>query len=214
MTDSVGIDRASKRWILVRLRDGRFADATVADSLTPAPQICDRAETVAIDIPLSFPTGATRQSEVAGRHILGRRSSTMFATPPRSVLEEPTYQDALTRSRSEYNKGISAQAYALRTGIFDAISAPLPLVETHPELSFLAMTDEDSLAPKKTWTGMRQRIRLLQDQGIVIPEALGLAGLIATDDLLDAAAAAWTAHRISTGEAVALGFSEHGQIWF
>jgi predicted RNase H-like nuclease len=36
----------------------------------------------------------------------------------------------------------------------------------------------------------------------VVPDELGEAGKAAPDDVLDAAAAAWGAHRIATGQAV------------
>lgn len=45
---------------------------------------------------------------------------------------------------------------------------------------------------------------MLKDAGIVIPDHLGNAKAAGTDDVLDAAAAAWSAKRIATGTAVSL----------
>ena len=51
-----------------------------------------------------------------------------------------------------------------------------------------------------------QRRSLLAQQGITIPDELGGdAGLMPADDILDAAAAAWTAHRYETGDVKSLG---------
>ena len=50
------------------------------------------------------------------------------------------------------------------------------------------------------------RRRLLEGAGIQIPDHLdGSTGLVAVDDLLDAAAAAWTAQRFASGSAHAIG---------
>jgi predicted RNase H-like nuclease len=56
-------------------------------------------------------------------------------------------------------------------------------------------------ASKKTWNGLQQRRRLLERAGIRLPDEVGEAGRRAgPDDLLDAAAAAWSAIRIGSGQ--------------
>ncbi|HCP61807.1 MAG TPA: DUF429 domain-containing protein, partial [Actinobacteria bacterium] len=55
------------------------------------------------------------------------------------------------------------------------------------------------LGRKKSWNGLMQRWRLLSSEGIELPEAAGPAGAAAPDDVLDAAAAAWSANRIANG---------------
>ena len=58
------------------------------------------------------------------------------------------------------------------------------------------------LTRKKTWAGAEQRRRLLDGAGIRLGRELGLAGEMAgVDDILDAAAAAWTAQRYAKGQA-------------
>ena len=49
-----------------------------------------------------------------------------------------------------------------------------------------------------------ERLDLLERNGITVPSALGVAGAAAPDDVLDAAAAAWTAGRIANGAARSL----------
>ncbi len=50
----------------------------------------------------------------------------------------------------------------------------------------------------------RERVRLLRDQRLVIPEEIAYAGDAGAEDLLDAAAAAWSATRIANGHALSL----------
>ena len=53
---------------------------------------------------------------------------------------------------------------------------------------------------KSTWAGAVRRRQLLAARGIDLDGDLGLAGLrVGVDDVLDAAAVAWTARRIADG---------------
>lgn len=62
-----------------------------------------------------------------------------------------------------------------------------------------------------TWTGMWQRIGLLESVGIAIPRELGsLADGTPSEDLLDAAAAAWSAWRILVGTSKSVSEPESG----
>ena len=62
---------------------------------------------------------------------------------------------------------------------------------------------------KKTWNGQMERRALLAAQGIELPDQLDeLAGKAPVDDLLDAAAAAWTAWRCVRGTGEALSGSD------
>jgi len=53
--------------------------------------------------------------------------------------------------------------------------------------------------PKKSWHGQVDRLRLLAVAGIRIPGDLGPVSATPPDDVIDAAAAAWSAHRIAAG---------------
>ena len=69
--------------------------------------------------------------------------------------------------------------------------------EVHPELCFTAMNDMRRLRfRKKSAGGAFERLGLLRKHGINIdPGTLGGAATIPLDDVLDAAACAWTAAR-------------------
>jgi predicted RNase H-like nuclease len=77
------------------------------------------------------------------------------------------------------------------------------LVEVHPEVSFAAMAGRPLAHRKKSWAGALERWELLAARGVALRGACGEAGaLAAVDDLLDAAAVAWTALRVARGAAV------------
>ena len=69
------------------------------------------------------------------------------------------------------------------------------VIEVHPELSFREMAGAPLELSKKSEDGIQHRRALLAAAGIHIPDDLQSVGGVAVDDLLDAAAAAWTAHR-------------------
>ena len=86
-----------------------------------------------------------------------------------------------------------------------------PLHEVHPEVSFAAMNGQPLEHSKISWAGCIARRELLAEHGIHLPDQLGDAGKARLDDVLDAAAAAWSAHRIATVESPALTRSERGR---
>ena len=71
----------------------------------------------------------------------------------------------------------------------------------HPELSFAALAGAPLPDSKHTSAGLAVRRDLLAQAGITLP--LKVAGA-AENDLLDAAAVAWSARRIAAGTATTL----------
>src|SRR5262249_28377254 len=123
----------------------------------------------------------------------------VFPTPPRAALEAPSYAAARAVLPS-----LSAQSYALRRKILEVDEALTERVfEVHPEASFAALAGAPMAHPTRTWTGMRERRRLLAGTGIEVPDALPGCDA-AADDVLDAAVVAWTAARKARGEAGSL----------
>ena len=99
-------------------------------------------------------------------------------------------------------RGVSAQAHALGRRILHVteLARSDPRIrEVHPEVSFRAMNDRQALAHrKKSAGGALERIEILRRHGIELDQ-LGPAASVPLDDVLDAAAAAWSAHRVSIG---------------
>jgi predicted RNase H-like nuclease len=209
MTQTAGVDGCPKGWIAIVLTDGRFAGAEFSPSFAELLDHLSEAQVIAVDIPIGLPDGPDRRpADVEAKKLLGPRGSSVFATPPRAVLEVPTYTEANRLSKHLFNHGISAQSYALRAKILevDACAAGDDRIfEVHPEVSFTEMNGEPPAHSKKSWHGQRARLRLLANAGITIPDDLGAVGRIPSDDIIDAAAAAWSAMRIAQGQAKRVG---------
>lgn len=201
-----GIDAHPRGWVAVDLCDGRVTRVRSAprlDALT-SPDCA----AIGVDIPLGFPERGWRAADRAARAVVGARRNSVFLAPPRSVWEQDEWETANALTRQLTDSGLSKQAYALRAKVLEADvlrqSSALPLYEVHPEVSFATMNGAPLDAPKKSWNGQAVRRRLLAERGLLLAENLGRAGSVAVDDILDAAAAAWSAHRIATGAAESL----------
>jgi predicted RNase H-like nuclease len=190
----VGIDGTKGGWVAVELEDGRFVRDYVLRPETNDFRELREAVVLAVDIPIGF---GPRQADAAARAFLPGAASTVFTTPSREVLTRP-FGPGL---------GASAQAHALGPRIVHVTALERHddrIHEAHPEVSFRAMNRGAPLAHrKKSAGGALARIGLLREQGIEL-HGLRAAGLAPIDDVLDAAACAWTAQRIATGHAGSL----------
>jgi predicted RNase H-like nuclease len=189
-----GVDGTKGGWVAIVLDDGRFAgDRLLRPVETDFAELGD-AEVVAVDIPTGF---GPRAADRVARALLAGAASTVFPTPSRAVLEAPFGP----------GRGVSAQAHALGARIVHVTELARHdrrFREVHPEISFRALNGGRPLGyRKKSAAGALRRRALLHGAGIELSE-LGEAGLAPLDDVLDAAAAAWSAHRILTGEAESL----------
>jgi predicted RNase H-like nuclease len=207
----LGVDACRAGWAGIALAGGE-ARAYFAPGIR---ELADRAaadgplQVIAIDIPIGLADAGRRGADVLARKELQGRWPSLFITPVRAAVEAADYQAAAAENRRLAGEGLSRQAFALRAKILDvdqwlqaARPAPARVVEVHPELSFAAMAGTPLRSRKNTWAGAVQRETLLAQAGIVLDGDLGLAGEQAgVDDVLDAAAAAWTARRVSHGSA-------------
>jgi predicted RNase H-like nuclease len=210
----VGVDGYRRGWVAVELLDGRFAGAAVFASFSELAGAYAGAPVLAVDIPIGLPEAGTRPADAAARSFLRPRSSAVFTTPVRAALVAPNYAAARAIAPTT-----SSQAYALGKKILEVdlvAEGDDRIHEVHPEVSFRALTGR-SLPPKKTWNGLNARREALAGAGIVLPGDLPAGGLAPPDDVLDAAAAAWSADRIARGEASTLPADDRrriGPIWF
>jgi predicted RNase H-like nuclease len=158
---------------------------------------------VGIDMPLGLLETGWREADRAARGLLGPRRSSVFAIPPRAVWAQTSYRAANQRCRELTGQGFSIQAWGLRAKLLEANqyrqTCGHPLYEVHPELAFGALAGVPLAASKHTGAGRDERRRLLALAGLEIP-AVTPAALIG--DVLDAAAVAWSARRIASGQAV------------
>ena len=184
---------------------------------------------VAVDMPVGLPGPERRTADIEARGLLGPRRSSLFWTPPLSVLDATDHAEANRRSREYTDRGISAQTFnlmpkirelraALAPGDFEPAARPRA-VEVHPESSFVRLAGAPMSSSKRKLAGIQERLAALAE---VFPDISGTALLTplpktagsptpTPDDLLDAAAAAWTARRIVTGAAACLGAGEYDE---
>jgi predicted RNase H-like nuclease len=206
----LGVDRASGGWVGVALLDGAFATLAYAQELGVLVQAMEARHgplaAIAVDMPLALRSGRARAVDALARARLpGRARSRLYAMPPRESLEAPTHAAAVDVARCLGAPAPSRQAYGLRAAIADAAAfaraTSTPTHEAHPELSLLALGGLSAIAhPKKSWAGHRARREALEAVGIVVTSS-DVPDHVAPDDVLDAAAVAWTAARLAVGEA-------------
>ena len=190
----VGIDGTKGGWVAVELADGHFTRDYLLRPATSDLRELGAAAILAVDIPIGF---GPREADGAARAFLTGAASTVFTTPPRDLLSQP-FRSGL---------GVSKQAHALGPRVIHMTTLAARdhrIHEAHPEVSFRAMNRGAPLQHrKKSAGGALERLALLREHGITL-RRLGAAAYAAVDDVLDAAACAWTAHRIATGDAQTL----------
>lgn len=204
----LGVDACPAGWVgvaLARRCVRAFVHADIG-GLVALAAIGGPLQAIAIDIPIGLADSGPRQADLLARTAAGRRWASVFVTPARAALQCATYAEALAVSRALTGRGISSQAFRLRDKILQVDSwrerAPCMVVEAHPELSFAAMAGSPLTDSKSTWAGAVRRRELLAARGIDLAGDLGLRGLrVGVDDVLDAAAVAWTATRVAAGAA-------------
>jgi predicted RNase H-like nuclease len=204
-----GLDACAAGWVAVTLPPPATGDLSgpVTASVAMAPTLDGLSLTgvVGIDMPLGLLAGGWRDADALARRALGRRGVTVFAIPPRPVWQQPGYAEANRVCRELTGKGLSAQTWGLRRKLLEADAyrrkSPAHLCEVHPELAFAALSGAPLQESKHTKAGLAIRRELLARAGLTLPAKIAGA---ADNDLLDAAAVAWSARRIAAAEAVTL----------
>ncbi len=202
----LGVDGARGGWVGVRW-DGLELTCAFAPTLAGLVDAVAPVAVVGVDMPIQLEASARRACEDLARPLLGARRSSLFQSPSLGALDfaDDDYPGANAWSKSVTGRGISKQAWFLVPKIREvralAETCVVPVHECMPELSFRAMLGAPLAHPKTTWSGQALRVRLLRQHGIDLPDDPGPAGRVAPDDLIDAAAVAWSAHRIATGSA-------------
>jgi predicted RNase H-like nuclease len=210
------VDRQAGAWVgalLPAVGVGAVGLVSAPDLATLVDRAASQASVrlVAVDIPVGLPDTGVRQADVLVRRRLGARGSSVFPTPVRDALAADTYAEAREVSIARTGgRSLAAQSYALRAAILDvdgylrgegaAAAGRPPVVEVHPELCFAVMAGAPLATRKKTPEGVADRVGLLTAQGIRLPAGVDL-GRAGVDDVLDAAAAAWSGARVLAGRA-------------
>lgn len=213
MEGCVGVDGAKSGWIAV-WPEGEGFSWRVYDS---ARALLDRhrgARVIAVDIPIGLSDREGRQADSQARRFVGgRRACSIFSTPVRGILDAMSRAEASRRHQEIDGRGFGAQSFAILPKIrqWDELlqadaQARQVVREIHPEVCFAALNGGPGrglVEPKRTPAGMEKRIALLaavfgREQVMALVQAVPRREA-ATDDVLDALAALWSAGRISRG---------------
>lgn len=160
---------------------------------------------VGIDIPLGLATDRVRAADQEAKALLGPRRSSVFMTPVRDAFAATSHAEASTVNRDRTGKGISVQAWGLREKVLAADAWARTTEhqhwEVHPEVAFLLLRGGRPCDhPKATWAGQQERRAALAAAGVELDDVGEVGALAAADDVLDAAAVAWSTRRLVRGE--------------
>ena len=223
----LGVDGCREGWVGVALDEPGPPRAYAAPDLLRLVALAEADGPVAVvgvDIPVGLTDEVERQPDLLAQRLLGPRRSSIFVTPVRAALAAPTHAAGVAVNREAVGKGFSIQAWGLRTKVFEVdalVRAGEDRVrEVHPEVTFTRMAGRPPQHAKKTWAGQQERLALLAAEGIDLGALTGDTGAAAPDDVVDAAAVAWSARRVASGDAVSLpdppqavAYGLHAAIW-
>jgi len=215
-----GVDGCRAGWIAFKVEVHSLATSVdvvdLAELLSRRP---DDLLCLAIDIPIGLLNGS-RACDKAARKLLAQpRGTSVFAAPCRAALSATTHVAASQINRDKTGRGLSQQAFGIMPKIKqvdDAITSECQgwAFEVHPEVCFWALNQRRPMAHnKRTKEGVAERIALLRHAFPQIERHLANRPTrVGADDLLDAAAAAWTALRWYCREAERVCISEFDEM--
>lgn len=217
MTWLAGVDGCKRGWF----RASRNTDtgelhfavsAQARELLTTAPV----PSVLTIDIPIGLPAAGSRDCDIAARAHIGPRRSSVFPAPIRPALGAESHDEASEITAKADGRRVGVQSWAIFPKIREvdellASDAPAraAIREVHPEVCFWAWNDKKPMEwHKRKAAGRAERLGLVErwlGTG-VLERARGahLKKHLADDDILDAIAGLWTAHRIADGTAETL----------
>ncbi|MBP2392557.1 DUF429 domain-containing protein [Aeromicrobium fastidiosum] len=211
----LGVDGCKDGWVGVVWGDGDDTEVLVRPTIAELVAAAGAVDAIAIDTPIDLPADVPREAERLARGRLPGRASTVFNAPAAAVLEVSDYPAANAANRAALGLGLSKQAWYLVPKIRDVhdwltTTPDVPVVEAHPEVCFAAMNGGVLVDGKKTSAGESLRRALLAAHGLRVMTERQRG--VAVDDVLDAAATAWTARRFADGLAERLPPEPRGEL--
>jgi predicted RNase H-like nuclease len=199
----VGVDGCAQGWVVLALSDEGFTTAQLLPDFDAVVAAYGEADAIGVDMPIGLTDEASRGADRAARAFLKGQASSIFNAPVRAALRATSYEEAKRICLEVSGKALSRQSFGILPKIqqVDRHAGDARIVEVHPEVSFRLMNDGQRLPRKKSWGGLQQRLTLLQHHGIELPSFGSAVDDVGIDDMVDAAAAAWSARRVARGEA-------------
>jgi predicted RNase H-like nuclease len=204
----VGVDVWKGQWVAVVLNGGEYVSAKVFPSLAALVRDNSQANVIGIDVPIGLPAlGHKRDADVEARLHIGIRRQSVFMTASEAELGAESYEAAVAIAHNAKHPAMSRQLWGLRSSIYEVARVAAGdgrIREVHPEVSFAEMAGETLPWPKASWNGSHMRRDLLRHVSIELPDEIMEVQMAGIADVLDAAAAAWSADRIAQGIAYSL----------
>ena len=171
-----------------------------------------KVQRISVDMPIGLAGSGARECDVLVRAHLGARGASVFAAPLRAMLGAGSHAEASAIRRAIEGKGMSLQAYHILPKVRDVDAAlraqagdAARTFETHPEACFVALNAGRPLPwNKKKPEGRLLRMALLRPHfGDEVQRLLDERPRrdVQADDVLDALACLWSAHRGVLGTA-------------
>lgn len=214
---AVGADGCRGGWLAARVESGRVRRLHVFPHFDGLWSAWGDADLVLVDIPIGLrDEGAERACDLLARQALGHpRGASVYPTPVRTALDEPTFEAAAAANEAATGRRLSLQTWSLVPKIreVDALLRSVPeararVRESHPEVCLWAYAGRPMTLPKTTQDGYEERLEVVHG---VLPAAPEIARraleafprrAVRRDDILDvlllATAAAGGAGRLRT----------------
>ncbi len=202
---------------MVELEDQRLVALRQLSTLDEVLEAAAEAEIVAVDLavghddPEGNHRGGKRACDVAAREQHGEDRPDLPLVPPPQLLQLDDLEAAQAAAKDRGWVQPVAGLWRLkdRLSALDEVADDERLFEVRTELSFEAMQraqgrDGQLPTPPHAWKGLVARLKLLADEGLRPARSVGGVGHLSPKDATGATAAAWTAHRIATGQAGSL----------
>ena len=221
----VGVDGCNGGWFCVGFDDNGDYGFGIVATFTGLLDAVPDAELVLIDIPIGLPEGpGGRDTDFAARALLDHkdRKSSVFPTPTRQTVKQAgrdpeSYAVAAEIEQNTSGKGLPPPAFGIAPKIaeVDAVMVSRKtsgktkpsIREVHPELCFCTLNNRRAMRLKKGAAGavgVTERLQVLRRFEGKTDEIYSNVldeyprKTVARDDILDALAAAITAHLVRT----------------
>jgi hypothetical protein len=96
----LGVDAYKSGWVALALGNGTVSGCQLYGHISELIDDHSAAGIIAVDIPIGLPEKGPRQADVEARRFVGPRRSSVFPTPPRAILEAPTYDEAIVLAQA------------------------------------------------------------------------------------------------------------------
>ena len=206
MKNILGIDGSKSGWVGVKQNLKHEGSSKVLFNNKLIDFLSPDIELIIIDMPVGLDNNIQQGGRLVdkeARKKLLKRKSSIFNAPIRDVLKAKSYNEANSISKSK-GLGISKQSWNLVPKINELdqimqIKIRPQIYESHPELCFQTMNEDELRFSKKENLGIKERKKILIKNGFdrkFLNKNLKKNKNYHPDDFLDACALSWTAKRV------------------